>query len=225
MRRNTFVSMVDVVPEAHLDGCAIEHFEVSEHDSAMTGIRAMQHGPSALVRPGRYCRLMVGRTLMMTDTQAERRSNMWFVASATGDVFIAGLGIGMVLIPVLREKDVRSVTVIEKHQAVIDLVEPWILNVLSDREGAKLQIICEDIFDWKPPPRNSLRIPGTRDTLVGRWDTIYFDIWPDICGDNLPEITKLKRRFARRLNRDNKQAWMGAWEESTIRYQEKRSPW
>ncbi len=204
MRQNDFAPMADIIPEAQLDGCAVEHFDVDEHSSMLTQIQAMQHGPASLVPPGRYCRLKVGRTLMMSDTPAEQRSNIWFVVRATGDVFIAGLGLGMVLIPVLRKEGVRSVTVIEKYQAVIDLVEPSIRKRVSSSEGAKLTVICEDIFDWKLPKGQ-------------KWETIYFDIWPDICGDNLPEITKLKRRFARRLRRDNKAAWMGAWEEHTIR--------
>ncbi len=217
----TFVPMVDVIPEGRSDDCSIEHFNVTEKDFEFSKIQAMQHGPSTLVSPGRYARLNVGRALMMSDTPAEQRSNRWFVSMAAGDVLIAGLGLGMVLIPVLRKRDVQSVTVIEKHQGVIDLVEGGIRAKMSSSENNKLLVICEDIFDWKLPPRSAFRLKD-QNTLVGRWHTIYFDIWPDACGDNLEEITKLKRRFARRLRRDDPNSWMGAWEEDRLRHERAR---
>jgi hypothetical protein len=66
-------------------------------------------------------------------------------------------------------------------------------------------VIQADAFSWKPP-RGEL------------YDVIYFDIWADICTDNLPEISKLKRRYARRLKRKDSGSWMGAWQEPKLRY-------
>lgn len=125
---------------------------------------------------------------MMSDTDAERRSNYEVVRRATGDVLVAGLGLGMIFHPILAKPEVRSVTVVEKFADVVALVEPTLSPV-------KLRVVVADIFAWKPP------------TGV-KWDAIYFDIWPDICVDNLKEMATLHRRFSRRLNPSG---WMGSW--------------
>jgi len=193
-----WANMADMIPEGQAQGCVIEHFEVSERDSEMTRIRAMMH-PNEYVPAGRYCRLGVNKALVMSDTQYEKHTNMQFVYAAKGDVLIGGLGIGMVLVPVLRKPGVKSVLVVEKQPGVVELVEPAIrANV---KEADKLTVVTDDILTWKPPRGK-------------RWDTIYFDIWTDCCEDNLDEITKLKRRFCKRLNGGG---YMGAWEEYRLR--------
>lgn len=144
----------------------------------------------------------------MSDTPMERRTNLDFVKNATGDVLVAGLGIGFALLPVLRKPDVRSLTVIELHQDVIDLVEPHLRTAAADG-GGKLTVLCSDIFDFKPAKNQ-------------RWDVVYFDIWPDKCTDNLPDMTRLHRRFAMR-----KRYWMGSWshKELVVRLRRENQAW
>jgi len=187
-----------IIPETKVNDVRIQHFEVSESESALSYISYKGCG----IPPGKYVRLFVGETLMMSNTPEEIRSNMSFIALATGDVLVAGLGLGVILHKPLEREDVKSILVIEKSQDVIDAVLPHIRH-------PKLEVVCADIFDWKPPKGK-------------KWDTIYFDIWPDICYDNLKEVTKLKRKFARRLRRDNPRAWMAAWQEDYLRYIERK---
>ena len=79
--------------------------------------------------------------LMMSDTEMERRTNRGFYLYANGDVLVGGLGIGMVLLAVQAKEDVNSVTVVELHQEIIDLVAPQLeLN-------NKVNVICGDIFE------------------------------------------------------------------------------
>lgn len=47
------------------------------------------------------------------------------------------------------------------------------------------------------------KIPSWCPFRKKRFNTIYFDIWPTISEDNLPEITKLKRKFARSVERED----------------------
>lgn len=82
---------------------------------------------------------------------------------------------GMILHPILDKENVRTVTVIEKEPDVIALIQPSL-------PSPKLAIIQADIFLWKPPKG-------------AKYDMIYFDIWPDMCADNMPEIAKLHQRF------------------------------
>lgn len=209
--REMFEKMVKIVPEGEKGGAKITHFEVSKEDASFTRIRAFQH-PGAYVPPGRYAKLKVDGELMMTDTQMEQRSNYGIVLEARGDVLIAGLGIGMVLVPVLKNPKVKNVLVVEKSQDVIDLVEPPIRRALSQRAAKKLTVLQADIFEWQPEKGR-------------KWDVLYFDIWANICTDNLDEISKLHRKFARRKN---KGGWMESWQQELLRHrrrQERQQPW
>jgi hypothetical protein len=191
--------MYEVIPEGKSGDAEISHFTVSEEES-----RCLAHRGAP--PPGKYCRLMIGNGWgpMMSDTPAEQRTNVDVVEKAHGNVLIAGLGIGMILVPILDKQRVRHVTVVEKSADVIKLVMPALREYLSDDYNTKLVVEHKDIFAFEPDK-----------TL--KWDTIYLDIWPHICTDNLVDITKLKRKFAKRLNRDNPQAWMGAWVEDELR--------
>lgn len=196
-----FEAMHEHIPTGE-KGCArIEHFSVSQEESDVTKLRMMFSGEE-MVPPGRYCKLMVNNYNMMSDTPSEQHTNRDFVRSAKGEVLVAGLGIGLVLVPLLKREDIISVTVIEKHREVIDLVGPHLKH-------EKLILIRGDIFTWKPRP-------GTL------WDTIYFDIWSDCNVENLEEITKLKRRFGRRKNPGGR---MGAWQEHHLRRLKREGRW
>ena len=125
---------------------------------------------------------------MMSDTQMERDSNKEVVERARGNVLIAGLGLGLVLKPILAKSSVETVLVIEKHKDVIALVAP------AFKDDEKLTIMREDIYTWEPPARH--------------FDTIYFDIWPNISTDNLKGIHRLHRRFKPALRA---KGWMESW--------------
>jgi spermidine synthase len=193
----TFPKMVLILPPGKSGDAEITHFTVSEADSKFTAMRAFQH-PGSYVPEGQYAQLTVGRTLMMTDTQNEKRTNRAVVHNAHGHVFIAGLGIGMILHPIAAKPEVTKITVLEKSQGVIDLVKGTL--------PAKVEVIQGDIFEYKPAK-------GTK------FSTIYFDIWPDITTDNLPEMTTLHRRFRSSLVQGG---WMDSWCRDQLKSQKRR---
>lgn len=198
------VHIPELVPEGEQGLATVKHFTVSKHDSAFTAIRAMQH-PGSYVPEGSYAQLLVGRTLMMSDTSMERRSNVGFTWKAHGKVLVAGLGLGLILFAIADEPKVEHITVIEKYQDVIDLVSPAVKAKLGD----KVTIICADIFDWRPAK-------GTK------FNTIYFDIWPDICTDNLKDMEKLHRAFASKLDKSDPARWMDSWQRDALKAQRRR---
>jgi predicted membrane-bound spermidine synthase len=100
----------------------------------------------------------------------------------------------------LASPRVEHVTVVEREPDVIALVGPVFATQLA---SGRLEIVEADIFSWRPPR-------GVR------YDTIYFDIWPDIAVGNLPAIARLHRRFGRRVNRANPDAWMGSWQHARL---------
>jgi spermidine synthase len=195
----TFPSIPDVVPEGSHGVAKITHFEVTPFQSSMSGLRRMGYVPE-----GKYARLEVNGCLMMSDTRLERLSNLTIVEKAQGEVFIAGLGLGMIIHPILAKPEVTKVTVIEKYLDVVTLVEPTLPK--KDVETGRVNIIVADVLEWKP--------------LKGqKWDVLYFDIWPDICTENLEDMAVLHRRFC---HHKRPGGWMGSWMRDTLLSQRRR---
>jgi hypothetical protein len=143
-----------------------------------------------------YTRLFVKGDLVMTDADFEIDTNEEFVYMAKGRVLMAGLGIGLVLGPLLKKKEVESILVVEVSEDVIKLVG-------GQYKSDKLEIIQGDILSTK-----LLNTILNRIATNGKFHTIYFDIWPDICTDYGREIRFLKLRYRRYLVRGG---WMHAW--------------
>jgi len=210
-----FQSMLEVLPEGQVGETSLSHFEVSEADVKFAEMRVMVTGcADEYVFPGQYVRLQSGGKVWMTDTHFERRTNFDFLLKAEragGDILVAGLGLGMIVLPVAKLQQVKSITVIEKNPDVVELVQPALMQA-NKHVKKKLSITVADIFEWQLE-------------RGAKWDVIYFDIWPDSNVDNLDEISKLKKKFARRLNKDNPRAWMGAWQEAHFRYLRRCGRW
>ena len=49
---------------------------------------------------GRYVRLMDKYDCVMSNTSMEKRTNREIIDIANGDVFVAGLGIGLIILPI-----------------------------------------------------------------------------------------------------------------------------
>jgi spermidine synthase len=207
--------MAPIIPEGKNGDACVKHYTMDADASAFSHLRAVVTGDrGAAAAEGTYAQLLVNNYLVMSDTRMEKDTNREFLRMASisgGDVLIGGLGLGVILIPLLQLKDIKSVTVIEKSSGVIALVHDALMKRLG-KLGKKLIVINADILTWKPPAGK-------------KWDCIYFDIWADISVDNLESITKLKRKFARRLNRDSGYCWMGAWQEDRLRSLKRSGRW
>jgi len=191
-----FPLMAEIVPETpgpEGNGYYIRHRIATEED-----VRSCRS--SAAIRgwwgydgfePGTYCTLNEKRGGMadqwMSDTWLERFTNRRILMEARGSVLILGLGIGMIPLACCRKEEVSSVTVVEIESQVIALVEPYIRH-------PKLRVIQGDAF--APPFRGKV------------FDTIYVDIWRDICADNWEPMKRLLREY-RKLGRNG--AYVDAW--------------
>lgn len=197
-----FPRMVDVLAPATIGRASIDHIEVTEQQAAIGNLRASLSPGGHLMRvlPGRYARLSDRGVLQMTDTPMERRSNHEFARKAHGRVFIAGLGLGMIVHAAARRADVERVTIVESSADVIALVAPSLLATYGDR----VEIIEGDAFTWSPAKGRT-------------FNTIYFDIWPTISSDNLPEMGRLLRRAAAWKDRSDPDLWVGCWMREFLR--------
>jgi hypothetical protein len=180
------------VPEGARGPWRIERFEISEREARFGNLRALVSGRGS-IEPGSYTKLTHERRgIVMSDTPDEMRDHYEAVIQAKGHVLINGLGIGMVLAAVLKRREVTKATVVEIDQHIIDLAGP---HYLKDK---RVEIVCADAFKYQPPA-------GIR------YGCVWHDIWDELCGDNLPEMTKLKRKYGRRAD------WQGCWGEHFIR--------
>ena len=98
---------------------------------------------------------------IMQDTTHEYQEHQWLWDNATGDVLIGGLGIGFVNQKLMDNPNVTSITIIEKHQEVIDLV--W----QHCPKDSAVTLIHADIETWNP---------------TQKFDVAWFDTWlhPDV---------------------------------------------
>lgn len=195
-----FDKLHERIPEGQRSNVKIQHFEMTKTDSIYT---MMSHYAGLMYcPPGKYVRLLIGDTIVMSNSRMEQNSNWEVVNVAHGNVLLAGLGLGMIVIPIVEKANVKSVTVIEANQDVIDLVLPHV-------QHEKLSVVCADIFDWRP-------VKGTL------YDSIYFDIWSEISEDNLQQMRKLHYRFKYYLNRTNQNRYMESWQRDYLRTERAR---
>ena len=196
------VPMKHILPAGKSGDARIEHYTCTEQAAALFNLRsAINNQPHTAITPGDYVRLIVGPHLMMSDTPFEARTNQDIIEAARGSVLIAGLGMGMVLVPILRNPAVTNVTVVEKSPDVINLVyRPLMENgPFTPNEQMKLVLVQGDIFDFHPTPNY--------------YDVIYFDIWPTITQKNLEDGRILKKQFKKSLK---PKGWMKVWVEEDL---------
>jgi hypothetical protein len=190
-----FPEMAEILPECAQGRASVCHTTV---DDAVGRTVSYVYGEFKDPSPaGTYVTLRLiddtGKSrIMMTDFLYERLTCVEVVERAHGDMLIAGLGLGMILHPILSNPEVNSLTVIEKYPDVIDLISPTLPR------DPRLRVITDDIFTWSPPSN-------------ARYDLIWFDIWPDIEAHRLREMRQLHNRFRPYLNRANANCWMESW--------------
>lgn len=201
-----FEKMVDILPEGAKGEFSVSHIELSEKTVEFEKMVANVHGRMMEVyglKAGKYVKLTRGKSgfgqeIVMSDTWMEQHTNEEIVSKANGRVLIAGLGIGLILLPIQSKLDVTSITVVEANQEVIDLVKPHLsLN-------SKVEIVRGDIFEWLPQKGE-------------KYDTIYFDIWSNICGDYWPQVKNLHARFRKYLDKSNPRRFMASWRQQDFR--------
>lgn len=147
----------------------------------------------------KYKRLVLkGEGVMMSDTPMERNTNYEFLHKANGDVIVFGLGLGLIILPLLSDPEIKSIKVVELDQSLINLISPILKQY--DKKN-KLSIVQGDCFKYVPEKGS-------------KFDTVYFDIWLSITDDNYEEQKKLERGFRKFLNKDNPNKFMDSWMKS-----------
>jgi len=178
------------VPEGVSGNWRVEKFIIQENDPNLD-LYALYGRP---VEPGTYTRLIHNESAapMMSDTTYEVHDSLRFISLAYGRVLISGLGLGVVVKALLKKPAISRIDVVEFDQDIINLVAP------TYRKDSRFNVYHGDAFTFRFP----------KDAA---WDFAWHDIWPAIQTDNLPEITRLKRRYARKVS------YQEAWVEQELR--------
>lgn len=187
-----YMEMADLLEDRQIGDWKLEKFTIESNN-----LMARMQG----ITTGTYVRLTHKGECVMSNTNMEKRTNMDFCINAHGDVLIGGLGIGMIILAIQDKPEVKSITVIEKNQEVIDMVA----SQLNFNE--KVNIICADVFEWKPEK-------GVK------YDVSYMDIWNWVNEDVYEkEMKPLKRRYARflRSKQENPNRYNKCWVEYQAR--------
>lgn len=169
------------LPESSRGPWTIEQFEV---ELDLQNLRMMRDGRGCY--PGRYTRLAhKTRGVVMSDTTAEIADHFVPYRLARGRVLLHGLGLGCLLKAVLTKSDVAHIDVVEIDPDIIHMVGPHF-------DDPRVTIHAGDCFTYKWPPNT-------------KWDVVWHDVWDEVTTDNLPQMTKLHRRFGHRSN------WQDSW--------------
>jgi hypothetical protein len=176
------------IPEGESGDWKVVRYTVTETDAMMFNLRLARDGQRRrIVPPGTYTKLIhKGEGVVMSDTPAEGWEHQDLYRQARGKVLLNGLGLGFALSAILAKPQVESVTVIEKAPDVIKLVGPAFAG------NPRVKIIEADALTWRPPKGE-------------RFDVVWHDIWTTIGHDNKPQMTQLRRAYAR------KTGWQGCW--------------
>jgi hypothetical protein len=176
------------VPDGRSGEWAVETFEVSETEAKFESLRAMINHTGRELSPGTYKRLTRNRCVVMSNTPAEVRDHRDFIfeAKRCENVLINGLGLGVALKEVLKSSVLKKVIVVEKSEDVIRLVGP------AYTTDPRVTLVHADAFEYTPPKGM-------------KFGAVWHDVWDNICSENLPEMKRLHRKYARRTR------WQESW--------------
>ena len=160
----------------------LKKFSITREEARNHALRCAINGyPERAVAEGEYWKLTRNGYIVMSNTPAEVHDHINFIRAAKGKVLIAGLGLGMVLQEVLKKDSVTKVTVVEISKDVINLVA-------KSYQDTRLEIVNEDIFNFKP---------------TEHYDFGWYDIWDDISGDEYEEMKKITRKLSHFISKSD----------------------
>ena len=126
-----------------------------------------------------YLALSEGKNIWMSLNPNEIETMKPYIAKARGNVLVLGLGMGYVPFMLSLKNCVKSVTIIEKDQEIINLFSELIYPHFPNKN--KIKIIKDDAISYT-----------SKNQKQGTYDYIFADLWHDP-EDGLSLFVKLKR--------------------------------
>jgi hypothetical protein len=117
---------------------------------------------------------------VMSNNLFEKLTNQNFIDTARGDVIVFGLGLGLILFPLLEDDEISSITVIDNSIDIIDNIGPIIKNYDVNN---KLTIIQGDVFTHYQQLNEM------------KFDVMYFDYWNIVDSTIQTDMEMLKELY------------------------------
>lgn len=215
LKAGEYIQMAPLYPQEPLksENYTIQRFSLNEQQVRRIEIMTLRAPYFVRNTPPEsdveYVRLVTkDGDIMMSDTPMEKVTNQDVVFYSNGDVLIFGLGIGLIVLPILAKTNVKSILIVELDQGLIDIVSPILKQLDSEN---KITITQGDAFSYHDQLEKG-----------SMFDTIYFDIWVDINSENYAEQKLLHRRYNKFLNKSNPLHFMDSWLKSYYRDQKRK---
>jgi len=109
-----------------------------------------------------------------------------FLMQAHGHILINGLGIGMCAVYLLAKARVKSLTVIEVEEDLVQLMD----SVLP--KDPRLNILHADAFAYEPPDGKC-------------YDYVWHDVWTTYSARNVAQMKQLLAKY------EDRSHWQDAW--------------
>ena len=133
--------------------------------------------------------------LVMTSTEFELLTNKPFLNNAFGDVLIFGLGLGLIVYPLLNDNIINSIKIVELSPNIIS----YIGNKIKENDiNNKVTIFSGDAYNYFNYMNEN-----------EKYDTIYFDFWLELNENNINEITTIKDLYSPFLK--NEKSFIMSW--------------
>lgn len=130
---------------------------------------------------------------MMSDHPSETITNQDFIDKAKGDVLVFGLGLGLIIFPLLNSPDIKSITIVEMDPHLPKVVG----GIISPHDlHKKVKIEVGDAFTYFEKMNDE------------RYDTIYFDIWAKIDDNSFSDMDKLHSLYKKYLRSNG---YLNSW--------------
>lgn len=118
----------------------------------------------------------------MSDTLEERCMMLAAAEVAVGDVLVGGLGLAVYpQLVLLLGRPVRSITIVEESEAVIELIHPSWMRRLSEADRSRVRVVHQPVQRFLAASQE-------------RFDTLFLDVWPDADPRWLPFVNGLIER-------------------------------
>jgi len=150
-----------------------------------------------IIKQKEYNFLWVNGELMMWDIPVERRAQKKLADQASGDVLVAGYGLGVVQEYLSANPKVNSIVTIEKFKEVVDEAEKAYGKLYGEIE-------IQDFFEFETNKK---------------FDYVIGDIWKDIEEEALDDYKKFKNKAQTLLKPNGK---ILAWGQEFFEYLENK---
>jgi hypothetical protein len=121
----------------------------------------------------------------------ERMTNQRFVNEAFGDVLTFGLGLGFVLLPLLSDPSVKSITVVDNNQDIINKVSGYLKGLDGFK---KINIVKGDAYNY-------YKELGSK-----KFDYIYFDHFFKFDQTIVRNMNRLKPKYEANVRSTTKES-------------------